>query len=254
MLLWYGIAGFILIMALSFARRTDIFENFCVGFLLVVFLLLMMIPTMIESAVRPLTWDARLQAADLRLGLDGFVWARIWLGTKWLRIISTQAYWGLPLAFAISWSMERSRTMARSVILAGILTFPCYLLIPAAGPVYAFVGWPKIFAAGGTGLVAVSALHPRNCFPSMHLAWGLLLAMNASNKLWRGLLLVNVLLIGLATIGGGEHYFVDLIAAVPFAFVVQAVAERWPVWQERFTQRSCVGSVRPTELAEIERP
>src|ERR1700722_20292689 len=110
MVLWYGIAGFVLIMAVSLVRRTDKFEDFCIGFFLVLFLLLLLVPTMIESALRPYTWDARLQAADLWLGLDGFGWAKIWLATKWVRNITSQAYWGLPLSFGISWSLERSRT------------------------------------------------------------------------------------------------------------------------------------------------
>jgi hypothetical protein len=226
MMLWYAIAGFVLIMTASFARRTDRFEDFCIGFFLVLFLLFQLVPTMIESSLCPYTWDARLQAADLWLGLDGFAWAKIWLTTKWLRDFTAQAYWGLPLAFAVTWSLERSRTMATSMFLAGALTFPLYLLVPAAGPAYAFRGWPLIFASGGRDLIAVAATHPRNCFPSMHLAWALLLPMNANNRVWRAILLLNAVLIGLATIGGGEHYFVDLFAAVPFAFGVQRLSER----------------------------
>ena len=251
MVLWYGIVGFVLIMAASMVRGTDKFEDFCIGFFLVLFLLLLLVPTMIESALRPYTWDARLQAADLWLGLDGFAWAKIWLATKWLRNVTTQVYWGLPLAFGISWSLERSRTMVTSMLLAGALTFPLYLLIPAAGPAYAFRGWPFVSASGGWDLMAVAAAHPRNCFPSMHLAWALLLPMNATSRVWKAILLLNAVLTGLATIGGGEHYFVDLIAAVPFAFAIQWLAEKTQA-STSISKEHC--SVRVLAVLEVSEP
>jgi len=85
----------------------------------------------------------------------------------------------------------------------------------------------------------------------MHLAWALLLAVNANSRVWKVVLLLNAALIGLATVGSGEHYFVDLIAAVPFAFGVQHLTEKLRVWTKTSKDRSHVRALAMPQPSEV---
>lgn len=238
-MLWCTIAAFLVIMVASFIRRTDRYEDFCVGFALVVVPLALVVLDPTTFHLSPFTWDARLRAVDVYVGLDGFALGRLCYGHPWLTSMVIISYGALPFAFALSWILERSWLTLRAAVIGGVLAFPCYLLIPACGPRWAFPGYPwhpQVLS----GLVFVP-MHPRNCFPSMHYAWALLLTMNMRSKTWRAVFYVFSVLTILATVGIGEHYFIDLIAAVPFAFAVQNLAERSAAWQAR-SKEPCVGS------------
>jgi hypothetical protein len=67
---------------------------------------------------------------------------------------------------------------------------------------------------------------PRNAIPSLHLTWALLAYWNTRRgPAWlRALTVVLLADTVLATLGTGQHYLVDLIAAVPFALLAQALA------------------------------
>jgi hypothetical protein len=99
-----------------------------------------------------------------------------------------------------------------------------YLLLPAAGPEYAFSNFPD----PNDIAVSIGWVHPRNCFPSMHLTWAILVAWNLRNPRWRWLFVSYAALMALATVACGEHYFVDILAALPFAAAVQKIAVAWP--------------------------
>jgi hypothetical protein len=80
-----------------------------------------------------------------------------------------------------------------------------YLVFPAAGP--AHLG---------------DRLAPRNCMPSMHLAWALVLAAYLPRR-WRWAGALFALLTAAATLGTGEHYWIDLAAALAYAFAAVRV-------------------------------
>jgi hypothetical protein len=65
----------------------------------------------------------------------------------------------------------------------------------------------------------------RNAMPSLHTAWVLLVWWNSKGLArWiRAIAMVFVVLTIMATLGTGEHYFVDLVVAFPFALMVQAL-------------------------------
>ena len=92
-----------------------------------------------------------------------------------------------------------------------------YAVLPASGPRYAFAAFP--FAEPiitQPHLLQIAA--PPNCLPSNHLSLALLVAIFAWRwKAGRVLGSVHVALTVLSTLGLGEHYAVDLIAAVPYA-------------------------------------
>ncbi len=65
----------------------------------------------------------------------------------------------------------------------------------------------------------------RDCMPSLHLAWALLLWIYSGRWL-RIPMLIFAVLTAAATVGLGEHYAIDLVAALPFTWAVCAVAQR----------------------------
>jgi len=228
MFLYYAFAGFVVIMLARFIRRTDLYQDVCVGTFVMAFMMVIGSLGPLEGFLRPLTWDARLRAVDLFLRLDGFAFARFCGRSDLLSRILSVTYSALPLAFSIAWVIDRSKLMLRSATIGGLLAFPIYLLVPACGPKYAFATYPWGDVAS-SGLVSVPTIYARNCVPSMHFSWALLLAMNARKNLWKAVLLVYSGLMAMATVAGGEHYFIDLILAIPFCFIVQKIAELWPL-------------------------
>ena len=65
----------------------------------------------------------------------------------------------------------------------------------------------------------------RNAMPSMHMTWALLVWWSAGEltPLARVIASGFAMLTFLATLGYGEHYLVDLIVAVPFALLIEAI-------------------------------
>jgi hypothetical protein len=123
----------------------------------------------------------------------------------------TCCYYSLPLVMMLGLAAARGRLYRRmlwSMGLAALLAVPIYILCPAVGP--AHIGEP---------------LAPRNCVPSLHLAWAAIVWLNLQG--WaRQAAGVFVILTALATLSTGEHYVIDLIAAVPFIWAVQTIAGR----------------------------
>jgi hypothetical protein len=74
-------------------------------------------------------------------------------------------------------------------------------------------------------LATIPVKGARNAIPSLHMAWVLLVWWNSKGlSLWiRAIALAFVVFTILATMGIGEHYFVDLVVAFPFALMVQAL-------------------------------
>ena len=74
------------------------------------------------------------------------------------------------------------------------------------------------------GLLSLPGSAARNCMPSLHTAWALLVCWNSRPfGRWVKTLAASFLALTLAaTLGLGEHYLVDLVVAVPFALCIQA--------------------------------
>jgi hypothetical protein len=118
-------------------------------------------------------------------------------------------YYGLPLALALLLPhYARPAAVLRRLALAAVLALPLYLLCPAVGPAHLGEPWA-----------------PRNCMPSLHQSWTLLLLLLARGKA-RWAALTWAALTAVATLSTGEHYTPDLAAAVPFAFAVDLLATR----------------------------
>jgi membrane-associated phospholipid phosphatase len=219
-----ALLGFAVILAASFIRKIpDKFEDFCIGVSIPVFVCLLLPIGAATGWLRPATLDVLFRRADMALGLDGFALTRWLLRTGWYVLVSP-IYSALPLVLALGWALERSRTLLRAAVIGAVLAVPLYLLLPAAGPEYAFSNFPDPNSVAAS----VGWVHPRNCFPSMHLTWAILVAWNLRNPRWRWLFVFYAALMALATVACGEHYFVDILAALPFAAAVQKIAVAWP--------------------------
>jgi hypothetical protein len=136
---------------------------------------------------------------------------------------------GLCYAAHIGPSRKAGRVFA-ILLLPGILGPLCYKLLPACGPVW-LLGSPCYTGEIATtcanvsfsdlSLIQLDGSWPRNAMPSMHMAWALLIWWSCRDmKLGRWVALAFAFGIALATLGGGEHYLVDLVAAFPFSLAV----------------------------------
>jgi PAP2 superfamily len=157
----------------------------------------------------PRTIDLSLSAIDsaLKLSASAFVaWGNL---HPLVRLCLLLVYNWLPLVAAIImvYTAQRKHYLL-SLFSASVLAAPCYLLFPAVGPAH-----------------LSDMLAPRNCMPSLHFTWAFL-AFWYSPPAWQWLMAGFVLLTGVATVTVGEHYFIDLVAAVPFAYVAIEVAHR----------------------------
>jgi len=184
--------------------------------------------------LHPLTYDGFLYAFDTTLGFEpSFMVGEFLLRARWLRDICEITYNAVPLLIAVVYALHAHRrknaaglSLLLSCGVAGVAGFLLYHLLPAAGPVYLFPAeFPRLVPAvpqlRTMGLA--NRLAPRDCMPSLHFAWALLLCWNArSLPAWvRVLTGAGLGLTALATLGSGQHYLVDLVVAVPFALAIQ---------------------------------
>jgi PAP2 superfamily len=122
-------------------------------------------------------------------------------------LVIVPLYYCLPLVAAVvlAFSDNRKRVGA-ALILAPVMALPLYVAFPACGPGH--IGEPGAM---------------RNCIPSLHLAWALLLYW-FSPKFLRVPTALFVLITCATTLMTGEHYAIDLVVAVPFTVAVVAAS------------------------------
>jgi hypothetical protein len=208
-------------------------------------------------AAAPKTFDTYLYAFDCSFGSPGsFLFGRLfasWPVVKWL---SSAAYYLLPIVMAAFCGLQLanpklspSNIMTQFTVAAAI-GWILYMVYPAVGPAYAF---PRVYPASPPLLSAIRidfipafSDAPRNCMPSLHAAWALLIVSNSRPFAFWVKLLANtfLLLTLLATLGLGEHYLIDLVVAFPFALGVRAFcAARLPRSQRERLRSATVGGV-----------
>jgi hypothetical protein len=168
--------------------------------------------------------DQYLLAVDQKMGAS-WILGRLFSQYPPLEVICGLAYGTLPFIFvALYLFIPEPANRARlwwSTVISTAVCYIGYSLCPAAGPKYAFTAlWPYSEPA---------MLHPRsdmvqgalNCMPSGHLI-GALLFYWFSKTCHKYVRLACAVFLGLtllATLGLGEHYWIDLIVAFPFASI-----------------------------------
>jgi hypothetical protein len=172
--------------------------------------------------------DRLLFALDGAIGFQAsFVAGEVFAGWPAIAVVATTVYRMLPVTMALLfvWLPAHAGLRLRFLLAttaAGVVGYQVYRLCPAAGPAYAF---PAVFPAD-IPIITPGWVQPTdmpssllNAFPSLHTTWALLVAAWAERlpPARRGVILALVTLTLFATLGLGEHYLVDLVAAVPFA-------------------------------------
>src|SRR5258707_937162 len=145
-------------------------------------------------------------------------------------------YIGLPvlLAMVAAGHLLHGSKAAIPAMTAFLVTAPIgvifYNLFPALGPTYIFgprFPWNPLTIDQAARLLLEPILVAgyRNAMPSLHIAW-VLLAWWFSRGLsvWeRSIAMVFVVFTVFATLGSGEHYFIDLVMGFPFALFVYSL-------------------------------
>jgi PAP2 superfamily len=201
----------------------------------------------LSALLFPKTMDVYAYAFDGSLGFQpAFMVGRWFRDYAVVGTIGRGLYEALPLGMALVYAAYLRLKKTTPLLLleifmsAGLLGYFLYLTFPAAGPVYLlgprFPGLPTPFAPMRTLILGGHFLRTfylpqeigRNAMPSLHMTWALLMAFNCKPfpRLVRAAAVIYVFATVLGTMGTGEHYFIDLVVALPFAVAIQALATR----------------------------
>jgi hypothetical protein len=189
------------------------------------------------ETLHPKTLDLYLYSFDCSLRIQfSFLVGQMFARHEWLSFAGTVFYIALPLPLALVYAanLRLKGPDAFPVMLAFLATGPIgilyYNLVPATGPIHIFgqnFPWHPLSTPQAMNLIleTLAVKGPRNAIPSLHMTWVLLVWWNSKGLArWiRAVALAFVIFTVLATLGIGEHYFVDLIVAFPFALMVQSL-------------------------------
>ena len=164
--------------------------------------------------------------------LLGQLFARFWP----FYIVSLVVYIGLPVALGLTYAgcLMNDRKNALPAFIAFLITGPIgilfYNLFPALGPAYIYADrfpWHPLAYDQLRRLFVEPVALPglRNAMPSLHAAWAYLVFWYARglSVLERVVAAVVLVFTVFATMGTGEHYFIDLVVAVPYALFILAL-------------------------------
>jgi PAP2 superfamily len=191
----------------------------------------------LTAAFHPKTFDVFLYSFDSSLRVQiSFIVGQMFWSNPWLRFVCLVFYIALPLPLALVYAahLRHTKYNALAVMIAFLVTGPLgvmfYNMLPACGPVHLFGAafpWHPLSTADAMRLNVMPILikGARNAIPSLHMAWVLLIWWNSRGlPRWvRAIALAFVWFTVLATLGTGEHYFIDLVVAFPFSLMVQAL-------------------------------
>jgi hypothetical protein len=193
------------------------------------------------SPFRKATLDAETYAAEATFGCQpSFLIGQLFQKCEPLMRIS-QAVYMIPgfVQLALLGFQVRSRrpplmdVYTVTVAIAVFFSTAC-LCFPLVGPRPAFGAAFPNNPPSASEVLAAAPLEvpdePRNCMPSGHTAWALLIWWHSRpfGRTIRSLGFFNLFFTELATLGSGAHYLLDLVAAVPYAVMVMAICTPLP--------------------------
>lgn len=207
---------------------------------------------LMTEKVHPKVLDLYLYSFDSSLRVQfAFRLGQAFASWNWFRKLSMIFYIGLPFAIAIAYAGQvvRIRERAIPIFAALFLTGPFgilfYNLFPALGPIHIFVDrfpWQPLTTGDARRLFLEPVPVPglRNAIPSLHMAWVLLAFWHSRglSAFERSITLAFVVFTICSTMGTGEHYFIDLIVAFPFALFMQALCATSLPWSDKRRQLS----------------
>jgi PAP2 superfamily protein len=185
------------------------------------------------------TWDPIVLGLDAGFGQPSFVVGRVAAEHPAVLTLLSFVYLFLPVMMAAMLvlekrrAVERQRGLLRAILLAAVVGYALYHVYPVVGPGPLFGArfpyGPAVLPGPPRRLIEVAAIEdPRNCVPSLHVGWALLIywharALGTPARAAGAIWLVSTIV---ATLAMGQHYFVDLVVAVPFAALIDALAAR----------------------------
>jgi hypothetical protein len=201
----------------------------------------------LTEKLHPRTLDLFLYSFDGSLHVQlPFLMGQAFATWPWFKIAGELFYVGLPIPIALVYSGQLLRVRERAIpaMAAFLLTGPIgilfYNIFPALGPIHLVRGafpWPPLDLdmLRRVALEPVALRGPRNAIPSLHMGWVLLCWWYSRGLSWweRTITILFVSFTFCATMGTGEHYFIDLVVAFPFALLMQALCAWPPAWKNR---------------------
>jgi hypothetical protein len=184
--------------------------------------------------VLPRKFDYFLYNFDASLGFQpSFLAANLFDRVRPLFWTELMVYNSLGLWFAVVYAAHANArrqypvNILKMLVANALLGFTLYFVCPAMGPKYAFASFPH--SPGSVQSVPVLLSGVPNAMPSLHFGGALLICWFC--KPWKWLhraMALFAALTGLATLGLGEHYVVDLVVAVPYALAILAFSSNVP--------------------------
>jgi len=204
--LCWALAGSVLLCLTALLEPAGRRELLPLACLLPASVLLVAYANHVVILLRPQTMDGTLLWLDHGVSRSIYHWT---LRHRLFQLGVVTVYRALPFfAALIVGSSPRRVRCAIGLAIAGVVAPLFYLALPAVGP--AHIGDPGA---------------ARNCIPSLHLTWAMLL-VRYSHPRFRCAAMVFAVLTAVATLATGEHYIVDLVAAVPYTLAVVWMTER----------------------------
>ncbi len=188
------------------------------------------------KALFPTTRDADAYIADAAFGGQlSFAIGRLFLAMPVLKAICFAIYVAPPPALVFVYALQvRSRRpppidVVTVLLVLALSGYGFYFLFPVCGPSFAFgdafpESPPAVEDVQGSRLAMIRRDSWPNGMPSLHLASVIVAYWHARPFGRRARGAAAVFLVGtfLATLGLGEHYFVDLVVALPFTLAIHA--------------------------------
>ncbi len=188
----------------------------------------------------PVVYDRLLFRFDSDLGLGWIaVFATImnysWAGRAFFIFnYNFQILWIVAAAVSETFYARPGRNM---ILLAnmwlGYAGFMLYFLMPAVGPAAFFGGLFPAHLPAVDSLAAVPVVDKiigfRNAMPSLHAAASLLIWLGLRHSPWWHRFLAGCLVVStlVSTLGLGQHYAVDWVAALPLVLWARGVSTIW---------------------------
>jgi hypothetical protein len=196
------------------------------------------------SRYRLETFDSFAYVVDASFGSAiSFDVGRLFRQQPIVAAICTFIYLAPPPALIFVYALQVKRRphppvdVVTLLLLMGGIGYALYFLFPVAGPKFAFASFPTTLPILekliGQPMFVPPA--PRNGVPSLHMASALIAFTYARRygKWAGGIALIFVVGTLLATMGVGEHYFFDLIVALPFTAGAHAALIPGLPWKRR---------------------
>ena len=227
------------VLRASGAELLDLQRTYLTAVVLLALVVVSQLIFLVKGAQSPTTLDAYLQVFDLSLA-----WPPVFIVGRWFQQIrfahdlGKLTYSMLPVVVGIlcagyiRYLQSPPWQVLKIMAFAGLFGYAAYLFFPAVGPIYVpSFNFPMITVSLGDATTSHSLLTfvpgtiVRNAMPSLHMAWALLVWINAAPlpRAFRVMTLIYAFLTVIVVLGLGEHYIVDLAVAVPFTVLVQAV-------------------------------